>query len=298
MYIRTYGKNIPDRINLDANDVNVSAYIAYVDDNGIAYFDSECYRPMNAGTLENLYTKGLLIRDADGFYSPISMEWGETGVSIGYTKYNTTTSAIDYKTATGGRMIMITAPVVISIELGDCVLEPSFHPDTLEYTTASLEIADALSFIVLPPNASVEVKLNGVEVTDYAEGLTWAEDENVVTVKVFDNTQSTTYTIIVNHDEEVIVPIVPILSAMSIGNKTLTPSFDPEELTYTMSTEDAEDILTLSVTPEDTEISVKLGDTELTNYSEGITWENGENILTITVGTDAPVVYTVTVTAS
>ena len=201
MYIRTYGKNIPDRINLDGNDVHVSAYIAYVDANGIAHFDSECIRPMSAGTLENLYTKGLLIRDADGFYIPISMEWGETGVSIGYIKYNTTTSAIGYETATGGRTIMITAPVVTSLELGDCVLEPSFHPDTLEYVTTSLEAADILSLVVLPPNASVEVKLNGVAVTDYAEGLTWAEDENVVTVKVSDDTQSTTYTIVVNPDE-------------------------------------------------------------------------------------------------
>ena len=201
MYIRTYGKNIPDRINLDGNDVHVSAYIAYVDANGIAYFDPECIRPMNAGTLENLYTKGLLIRDADGFYTPISMEWGETGVSIGYIKYNTTTSAIGYETATGGRMIMITAPVVTSLELGDCVFAPTFHPDTLEYVTASLKAADILSLVVLPSNASVEVKLNGVGVTDYAEGLTWAEDENVVTVKVSDDTQSTTYTIVVNPDE-------------------------------------------------------------------------------------------------
>lgn len=201
MYIRTYGKNIPDRINLDGNDVHVSAYIAYVDANGIAYFDPECIRPMNAGTLENLYTKGLLIRDADGFYTPISMEWGETGVSIGYIKYNTTTSAIGYETATGGRMIMITAPVVTSLELGDCVFAPTFHPDTLEYVTASLKAADILSLVVLPSNASVEVKLNGVEVTDYAEGLTWADGENVVTVKVSDVTQSTTYTIVVNPDE-------------------------------------------------------------------------------------------------
>ena len=201
MYIRTYGKNIPDRINLDANDVNVSAYIAYVDNNGIAYFDPECIRPMNAGTLENLYTKGLLIRDADGFYTPISMEWGETGVSIGYIKYNTTTSAIGYETATGGRMIMITAPVVTSLELGDCVFVPSFHPDTLEYVTTSLKASDALSLVVLPPNSSVEVKLNGVETTEYETGLTWADDENVVTVKVSDDTQSTTYTIVVNPDD-------------------------------------------------------------------------------------------------
>lgn len=201
MYIRKYGRNIPDRIDLESNDVNVGAYVAYVDAQGIAHFDSECNRPMDAKTLENLYAKELLIRDEDGFYRPISMDIGETGVSVGYIKYNTTTSAIAYETVTGGRMITITAPIAISLELGDCVFDPSFHPDTLEYVTTSLKASDALSLVVLPTGAVVEVKLNGVVTTEYETGLTWADGENVVTVKVSDDTQSTTYTIVVNPDE-------------------------------------------------------------------------------------------------
>ena len=197
MNIRKYSRNISDRIAINANDVNVAAYIIYANDLKLACYDETGLRPINSEKLEDLYIKGLLILDEGLLYTPISLHTVEGVTTISYVKYDSVNKAVIHA--------------------------------------------------------------------------------------------------VITSSEEV---VVPTLYAMSIGNKTLTPSFDPEELTYTMATEDAKDILALSVFPEDTEISVKLGDSELTDYSEGITWTVGENVLTITVGTDVPVVYTVTVTAS
>ena len=198
MNIRKYSGNISDRIAINANDVNVAAYIIYTNDLKLACYDEGGLRPINSEKLEDLYIKGILIADEGLLYTPTSLHTAEGVSTISYVKYDSVNEAVVHATITSSE-----------------------------------------------------------EVT-----------------------------------------VLPTLFAMSIGNKTLTPSFDPEELAYTMATEDAEDILTLSVFPEDTEISVKLGNTELTDYAEGITWAIGENVLTITVGTDAPVVYTVTVTAS
>jgi len=198
MNIRKYSGNIPDRIAINANDVNVAVYIIYVNDLGLACYDESGLRPINFEKLEDLYIKGLLISDGGRLYAPTSLAIADDVTTISYVKY------------------------------------------------------DALNEELV--NASM---LSSEEVT-----------------------------------------VLPTLISMSVGGKTLTPTFSTEVVSYVMTTDAASDILALDVFPEDTEISVKLGDTELTDYAEGITWVNGENVLTITVGTDEPVVYTVTVTAS
>lgn len=80
---------------------------------------------------------------------------------------------------------------------------------------------------------------------------------------------------------------------------TLTPEFDPDTTEYTAATTNATNKVTATATEETAEIEIILNEeTEITN-GQSATWEEGENVLTITVtaGTETKE-YTVTVTAS
>ena len=199
MFIRKYLGNIPDRIGLHANDVNIATYVAYVNELNIVCYDTTGLRPINADKLEDLYTKGLLLSHGGLLYTPTSMIKDEETL-ISFIRYNSVS-------------------------------------EEMEYVSAS---------------SSEEIE-------------------------------------------------IPVLSAMSIGNKTLTPAFDPEILAYTLSTEDTSNILTLDVFPDDSIVTVSLGEDVLENYAEGITWTVGENILTIALekgSLSTEYVVTVTVTAA
>ena len=67
---------------------------------------------------------------------------------------------------------------------------------------------------------------------------------------------------------------------------------------YTATTSNATNKVTAAATDADAEITIMLGETEITNGGSA-TWEEGENELTITVSEyGGETVYTVTVTAS
>ena len=68
-------------------------------------------------------------------------------------------------------------------------------------------------------------------------------------------------------------------------------------LEYTATTTNATNKVTATPTDETATVEILLGETEIEN-GESATWEEGENVLTITVSGNAPdTVYTVTVTA-
>ena len=78
---------------------------------------------------------------------------------------------------------------------------------------------------------------------------------------------------------------------------TLTPTFASDTLEYTATTTNATNKVTATPTDDTAEVEILLGETEIENGSSA-TWEEGENVLTITVtGTTSSTVYTVTVTA-
>lgn len=90
----------------------------------------------------------------------------------------------------------------------------------------------------------------------------------------------------------------PVLSGLTIGSLTLTPTFDPDVTEYAVSTENATNKVTATCDDEDATITIMNGETEVTN-GQSATWETGENTLTITVTKDEEsTVYTVTVTKS
>lgn len=88
------------------------------------------------------------------------------------------------------------------------------------------------------------------------------------------------------------------LSGLAIGSLSLTPEFDPDVTEYTATTTNATNKVTATPEDEDAEVTIMLGDTEITN-GESATWEAGENVLEITVTNgDTEKTYTVTVTKS
>ena len=197
-----------------------------------------------------------------------------------------------YASASSSEEIEI--PVLSALSIGNKTLTPAFDPEILAYTLSTEDASDILTLDVFPDDSIVAVTLGEDVLEDYAEGITWADGENTLTIALEKGDLSTEYVITVTAT----LP-APTLSALAIGSLTLSPSFDSGVVAYTAATTDASNILTFTTVPEDAPVAVKLGDEPITTYSEGVAWAGGENILTITVGeAPAAVTYTVTVTAS
>ena len=291
MFIRKYFGNIPDRIGLHANDVNIAKYIAYVNELNIVCYDTAGLRPINADKLEDLYTKGILLSNGGLFYTPTAMIKGDETL-ISFIRYNSVSEEMEYVSASSSEEIEI--PVLSALSIGNKTLTPAFDPEILAYTLSTEDASDILTLDMFPDDSIVTVTLGETVLEDYAEGITWADGENTLTIALEKGDLSTEYVITVTAS----LP-APTLSALAIGSLTLSPSFDSGVVAYTAATTDASNILTFTTVPEDAPVVVKLGDAPITTYSEGVAWAGGENILTITVGeAPAAVTYTVTVTAS
>lgn len=80
--------------------------------------------------------------------------------------------------------------------MGSLTLDPEFDPDVTEYETETTNASNKLTYEKADEDATVTVKLNGVEQT--SSTITWAtgeEAENVLTLEVVDGELSKTYTI-------------------------------------------------------------------------------------------------------
>ena len=95
------------------------------------------------------------------------------------------------------------------------------------------------------------------------------------------------------------------LSAMALGELELTPDFASDEDTYTASTTNAKDKLSVTTTDPNAEVTVKLGSTAITAGDDGkyeFTWSEGSNTVTVKVTNgyegEVDTTYTITVTAS
>lgn len=138
----------------------------------------------------------------------------------------------------------------------------------------------------------VLISVNGVYYTPLAMSIT----ESVVTISYFVAALAT----VVSYDEPEPEPepVVPKLTALSLGALVLTPPFSTGTLIYTTSTVEVSDLLSFTVSPEGAEAVVKLGENIVVAPEEAIVWSEGENILTITLGDDEAVVYTIAVSAT
>lgn len=86
------------------------------------------------------------------------------------------------------------------------------------------------------------------------------------------------------------------LSRLAIGSLALTPSFDGNTTSYTVTTTNATNTITAIAVDSSATVSI---DVDGTSYDSGdsVTWDSGENAVTVTVSKGgASKVYTVTVT--
>jgi len=95
------------------------------------------------------------------------------------------------------------------------------------------------------------------------------------------------------------------LSAMALGELELSPDFEADETTYTASTTNAKDKLSITTTDPNAEVLVKLGSSEVSAGTDGkyeFTWSEGSNTVTVKVmngkSGEVDTTYTITVTAS
>lgn len=91
--------------------------------------------------------------------------------------------------------------------------------------------------------------------------------------------------------------VAPVLSTLSIGSLTLTPTFDASTYIYTTATTNASDSVTATAGTGLT-VAIEANGTTI-DSGDSVTWTTGDNTVEVTVsnGTDTAT-YTVTVTAS
>lgn len=148
----------------------------------------------------------------------------------------------------------------------------------------------------------------------YSDEYKFLEDQRIYVVRGFANGQPLDGSAFLYLDISGVVPaayrVVAIderepsddatLSVLKIGNKTLSPTFDPDEDTYTASTTDATNTITVQTTDANAVAVIMNGSTVVKN-GEAATWAAGSNTLKVVVtaedGTTTET-YTVTVTKS
>ena len=86
------------------------------------------------------------------------------------------------------------------------------------------------------------------------------------------------------------------MSRLTVGTLPLTPVFDGETISYTATTRNATNKVTVAPADSNAVVEIKLGDTVIENGSNA-SWADGENTLSINVTNGSQsTTYTVIVT--
>lgn len=181
------------------------------------------------------------------------------------------------------------APELTTLTIGSLVLTPTFVPGTLAYTATTRNASDAVS-ATAPDDVTVKITANGTEITS-GDPVTWTLGSNEIVVTATKGEDVTTYTVAVTALAEA------VLSDITIGSLTLTPTFDPATDTYTTTTTNASDAVSATAAAG-VDVTIEANSVEIASGDE-VTWVPGDNTVTITAtnGVDTKT-YTVTVTAS
>lgn len=141
-------------------------------------------------------------------------------------------------------------------------------------------------------DTNAEVTLLSDDATIADDGTaTWAPGDNEVTILVTEGGWTKAYTVTVSAP----VPDAT-LSALSVGNLTLTPTFDPDTTDYAATTSNNTNKITATATDDNATVEIESDDASIAADGTA-TWEPGENVVTITVTNGSQsMVYTVTVT--
>lgn len=181
------------------------------------------------------------------------------------------------------------APELTALSIGALTLTPAFASGTLAYTATTRNATDAIT-ATAPDDVTVKITANGTEITS-GDPATWTLGENTVVITATKGEDVTTYTVAVTALAEA------VLSDITIGSLTLTPTFDPDTDTYTAATTNASDAVSATAAAG-VDVTIEANNVEIASGDE-VTWVSGDNTVTITAtkGVDTKT-YTVTVTAS
>lgn len=181
------------------------------------------------------------------------------------------------------------APELTALSIGALALTPAFAPGTLAYTATTRNATDAIT-TTAPDDVTVKITANGTEITS-GDPATWTLGENTVVITATKGEDVTTYTVAVTALAEA------VLSDITIGSLTLTPTFDPDTDTYTAATTNASDAVSATAAAG-VDVTIEANSVEIASGDE-VTWVSGDNTVAITAtnGVDTKT-YTVTVTAS
>lgn len=149
---------------------------------------------------------------------------------------------------------------------------------------------------------------------EFSDDYRFLEDERVYLIKLYANGLPVDNNAFLNLDISGLQPVPfkvttveaptpstdATLSALKLGNLSLSPAFTSAGITYTASTEAATTTITATPANAGAKIEVKVG-TKVIENGKAATWADGENTVTINVtaedGTNTKT-YTVTVTKS
>lgn len=161
----------------------------------------------------------------------------------------------------------------------------------MSYTATTANASDLITATPTDPNAEVSIESDDATI-DEDGNAEWVAGTNDVTITVTNGDNETVYEAAVDYEPNT------KLQTLTIGSATLTPTFSPDVLSYTVVTENQTDLVT--ATPADPNATVTVTSNTATVHEDGtVTWEGMEaaNDLTIKVenGDDATE-YTATVT--
>lgn len=159
----------------------------------------------------------------------------------------------------------------------------------VEYTAGTHNAKDKVT-ATADESLTIAIELNGDELENGSDA-TWDEGENTLEITVSNTAgEEKVYTVTVTNAPEA------VLSNLTVGALTLSPTFSASTTTYTTGTVNNSNKVTATA-DEDLDLELKLDGTEIENESSP-TWSMGANVLTVKV-TNAigeSTTYTVTVT--
>ena len=168
-------------------------------------------------------------------------------------------------------------PNLSGLTIGSLALSPSFDKDVVEYTAGTTNAKDKVTASA-DASLTVTIEVNGTEIENESDA-TWTAGENTVEITVTNSASvSKVYTVTVTQAPEA------KLSGITVGALTLTPTFDADVTEYAVTTSNNSNKVTASAA-EGLEIALDLDGTEIENESSP-TWEDGDNVLTITVSNE------------
>ncbi|MFE6796528.1 cadherin-like beta sandwich domain-containing protein [Paenibacillus chitinolyticus] len=227
---------------------------------------------------------------------PVSLNVGDNTITVVVTAQDGTTS--ETYTVTVNRAAPLSGNADLSsLSLSAGTLNPAYAPGTTTYT---VNVANAVNTVDVTPataDSTASVKVDGKSVTSgTASAVSLNVGSNTVEVQVTaQNGSIKTYTLTITRAASGNAD----LSGISLSEGTLTPVFDPAQLSYTAAVPNASAGVDVTAVTADTTASITVnGDAVVSGTPKPVALNVGDNPITIVIkaADNTLKTYTVTVT--